>query len=269
MPEANLTGMIVLLADDVAYSRAIVVPMLKDFGAREVVQAANGLEAVPFLKEGVDLVISDFNMPEMNGLDLLKGVRSGQFNTKRSIPFALLTAYSDRYLVDVAVALDVNAFLLKPVSKRGLNDRLEQLLRQVKPPNWLKPPDAYRRIDIPAPPDAEPEKVEKEDEPEAEAKRKSASVVLDLPKNRPFRRPAPEPPRAERPVGRSFGQGRSCSVHEIPENALLTRDVCDNDGRVLLRAGERLSEYFIALLVDLNATGTLAEDVWIEASEAS
>ena len=144
----DLSGRRVLVADDVMYSRSIVRWLLRDFGDPRVHQAANGKEALGYLRVGVDAVISDFNMPEMQGLELLKAVRTGQQNINRATPFAMLTAYSDKHLVDVALALDVNAFLIKPVSKRAFSTRLERMLRQLKAEEWLKSAEQYDEIDV-------------------------------------------------------------------------------------------------------------------------
>ena len=69
-------------------------------------------------------------MPELHGLQLLKAVRTSQYGITRATPVTLLTGYSDKSLVDVALALDVNAFLVKPVSKGAFSARITQVLEQ-------------------------------------------------------------------------------------------------------------------------------------------
>lgn len=78
MAAKNLAGLTVLLADDVSTSRSAVRWILKDIGNPDVYQAGDGKEALRLLVLGVDFVISDFNMPELHGLQLLKAARTGQ-----------------------------------------------------------------------------------------------------------------------------------------------------------------------------------------------
>ena len=111
-----------------ATSRSAVRWLLKDLGNPDVFQAGDGREALRLIANGVDFVISDFNMPELHGLQLLKAVRTGQHGITRATPFTLLTGYSDKSLVDVALALDVNAFLVKPVSKGAFSTRIPRYL---------------------------------------------------------------------------------------------------------------------------------------------
>jgi len=147
----TLRGLTILLVDDEKFSRTTVARMLNSLGCMDVLYAENGDEALQVLSAGnmdVDIIISDFNMPVSHGLQLLRAVRSGTNKIKRAMPFAMLTGYSDKRLVDFALALDVNAFLIKPVSKDGLEKRLAKLLAQVKTDAWLKAVDNYTTMDV-------------------------------------------------------------------------------------------------------------------------
>ncbi|NQU58380.1 MAG: response regulator [Rhodospirillales bacterium] len=146
-----LRGLTILLVDDEKFSRTTVARMLNSLGCLDVLYAENGEEALQVLSTGnsdVDIIISDFNMPVSHGLQFLRAVRSGTNKVKRATPFAMLTGYSDKRLVDFALALDVNAFLVKPVSKDGLEKRLAKLLAQVKTDSWLKAGENYTSMDV-------------------------------------------------------------------------------------------------------------------------
>ena len=119
-------------------------------GDPEVHQAENGTEALEVLQsEGpIDFVLSDFKMPGFNGLQLLKAIRTGQTAARRETPFAMLTGYSDRHLVDMALALDVNAFLAKPISKKTLAARLNKMLSRDEAETPVKPAEVYENIAI-------------------------------------------------------------------------------------------------------------------------
>lgn len=150
MKVLNLSNYTVLLVDDVAFSRQVVTKMLNDMRVEDVHHAEDGNEALDVLQEiqGVDFVISDFHMPDFNGLQLLKAIRTGKTAARRDLLFAMLTGYSDRYLVDMALALDVNAFLTKPVSIKALAMRLEKMLSRGEADMPVKPSEAYEAVTI-------------------------------------------------------------------------------------------------------------------------
>ena len=146
-----LRGLTVLLVDDENFSRATVARMLRGLGCVDVLFAADGAEALQILSTGhqvIDVIISDFNMPVVHGLQFLRAVRTGTNKIRRGTPFAMLTGYSDKRLVDLALALDVNAFLVKPVSKDGLAKRMAKLLAQVKSDRWLKESGSYSLLQV-------------------------------------------------------------------------------------------------------------------------
>jgi CheY-like chemotaxis protein len=145
----DLTHQTILVVEDEAFSRAILVRMLAAMGGPKIYQAANGEEAMQYLwtVPQLSFVISDLNMPVINGLQVLKGVRSGRCGVDRGTPFAMLTGHSDKSLVDIALRLDVNSFVIKPVSKEGLEKRLARLVRSANDTSWLKSADMYQHID--------------------------------------------------------------------------------------------------------------------------
>ncbi len=147
MSSLNLSIYSILLVDDVPFARQTLNRVLLGMGKPTVVEAENGQKALEILrsKRTIDFVISDFNMPYFNGLQLLRAVRSGDAEVHRSLPFAMLTGFSDKHLVDAALALDVNAFLVKPVSKRTLSERLGKMLSRGDE-EWLKSAGHYGRI---------------------------------------------------------------------------------------------------------------------------
>ena len=101
MHDTTFTDLTVLLVDDEAFSRATVASMFNDLGRPHVIQAENGAVALDVLKDGkVDLIVSDFNMPVLHGLQLLRAVRTSSNDAQRALPFAMLTGYSEKMLVD-------------------------------------------------------------------------------------------------------------------------------------------------------------------------
>lgn len=115
----------VLIADDDRLIRAMLADLLGELG-HEVVAAENGAEAVALAaREAPDLLILDFLMPRLSGLDALRAVRDAGVTA----PAVLLTAISDGSLKGVEGAGDVQALLEKPVTRRGLERALARAAR--------------------------------------------------------------------------------------------------------------------------------------------
>ncbi len=119
----------ILIVDDMTSIRDLVFRELKSQGYSDIIIAKDGLEAWNILcqqyKNGhpVDLVISDWNMPFMQGIELLKKVKeTPEFKT---MPFVLLTSESEKDQVTEAVLMGVSQYILKPFSPKSLVDKLK------------------------------------------------------------------------------------------------------------------------------------------------
>jgi AmiR/NasT family two-component response regulator len=111
----------VLIADDEAVIRLGLRTMLEEMGHQVVGMAADGPSAVKLAaKEQPDLAILDIKMPDMDGLEVAEAITA-----KRRIPVLMLTAYSDRELVERAAKLAVMAYLVKPVKEADLGLAIE------------------------------------------------------------------------------------------------------------------------------------------------
>jgi len=137
----------VLVADDKAFIRSIVQGMLLRLKVKNIMQAANGEQAVKILRKynyRIGCIISDWNMDPIGGLELLRTVRTGDIpGLPPETCFIMLTGHSKESVVKTALALDVNAYLVKPVSFEKLVKTLETALpRQIQ----LKPLAQYRAI---------------------------------------------------------------------------------------------------------------------------
>ena len=114
----------VLIVDDYKTMLRIIRNLLKQLEFDNVEEATDGQEALAKIaKRPVHLVLSDFNMPGMDGLTLLKSLRT-QAPTK-GVGFILITGRADRELVQRAVQFGVNNYLVKPFTVQQLKDKLE------------------------------------------------------------------------------------------------------------------------------------------------
>jgi two-component system chemotaxis response regulator CheY len=120
------TSMKVLVVDDFATMRRIVKGVLKQLGFSDIIEAENGNSALDELKkEKVGLIVSDWNMPKMTGLDLLKAVREDE--KLKSIPFIMVTAEGQKENVLEAVKAGVSNYIVKPFTPETFNEKLQKV----------------------------------------------------------------------------------------------------------------------------------------------
>ncbi|MGE4298820.1 MAG: response regulator [Desulfovibrionaceae bacterium] len=117
----------ILVVDDFKSMRSLIRSVLMKLGFKNVIEADDGASAWRVLnEEPVDLVISDWNMPQVKGIDLLRKVReSEQF---RTLPFLMVTAEGFKENVIEAVKAGVSGYIVKPFSPGALEDKLQKIL---------------------------------------------------------------------------------------------------------------------------------------------
>ena len=129
---ANSTG--ILVVDDMKTMRKIVSKSLRSMGFEKITEAEDGQKAWVLLNEPpfpIELVISDWNMPNSSGLDFLKRVRaSEQFKT---LPFMLLTAENEAEQVKEAVVAGVSNYMVKPFTPATLGEKLKAVWAKHNP----------------------------------------------------------------------------------------------------------------------------------------
>ena len=117
----------VLIVDDMLTMRKIITRAFKLIGFENLVEASDGQKAWEILggsDHSIDLIVSDWNMPNCTGFDLLKRVRGdGRF---KALPFLLLTAESDGNQVSVAVKAGVDNYIIKPFTPEILKEKLAE-----------------------------------------------------------------------------------------------------------------------------------------------
>lgn len=122
------TSIKVMIVDDFATMRKIIKNILAQLGFKDVIEADDGTTALELLKkQKVDLIISDWNMPKMSGLELLKAVRSNE--NLKSIKFVMVTAESQKENVIEAIRNGVNQYVVKPFTPQVLKEKLEKIMQ--------------------------------------------------------------------------------------------------------------------------------------------
>ena len=116
-----------LVVDDFSTMRRIIKNLLHDLGYSNVTEADDGKTALPMLQAGTfDFLITDWNMPGMPGLDLIKAVRADPRLTK--MPVLMLTAEAKRDQIIEAAQAGVNGYVIKPFTAEILKEKLDKIL---------------------------------------------------------------------------------------------------------------------------------------------
>jgi two-component system, chemotaxis family, chemotaxis protein CheY len=116
-----------LVVDDFSTMRRIVKNLLNDLGYANVTEADDGNTALPLLQAGgVDFLVTDWNMPGMPGLDLLKAVRADPKLAK--MPVLMLTAEAKREQIIEAAQAGVNGYVIKPFTAITLKEKIDKIL---------------------------------------------------------------------------------------------------------------------------------------------
>ena len=115
-----------LVVDDSATMRRIVVNALKTIGWNDLVEAGDGKEALEKCDGSIELIITDWNMPVMGGLDMVRALR-GNPSTAR-LPILMVTTRSVKEDIMQAVEAGVNGYVLKPFTPQVLKDKIDQVV---------------------------------------------------------------------------------------------------------------------------------------------
>jgi two-component system, chemotaxis family, chemotaxis protein CheY len=116
-----------LVVDDFSTMRRIIKNFLNELGYNNITEADDGNSALPALKSGnIDFVITDWNMPGMPGLDLLKHIRAEPATQK--LPVLMVTAEAKREQIIEAAQAGVSGYVVKPFTAQILKEKLEKIL---------------------------------------------------------------------------------------------------------------------------------------------
>ena len=137
MADYNLEHLAVLLVDDSRHIRSLVKSVLHSLGVRGVLEAADGAAAFEVLKTmPVDVVLCDWNMDPLDGLDFTRLVRTAEDSPNPFLPIILLTGHSELRHVMEARDCGVNEFLAKPISATAVYGRIRAVIEQ--PRNFVR-----------------------------------------------------------------------------------------------------------------------------------
>ncbi len=120
----------VLVVDDFSTMRRIVKNLLRDLGFTNIQEADDGSTALPMLQGGeFDFVVTDWNMPGMQGIDLLKAIRADE--ALAHIPVLLITAEAKKEQIVMAAQAGVNGYIVKPFTAATLKTKLDKIFERL------------------------------------------------------------------------------------------------------------------------------------------
>ncbi len=124
------TQMKFLVVDDFSTMRRIVRGLLKEIGCNDVAEAEDGAAALQLLKaQRFDFVVSDINMPNMNGFELLKAIKAEE--TLRHLPVLMVTAEARKEDIVLAAQSGAAGYIVKPFSKATLEEKVQRILQKM------------------------------------------------------------------------------------------------------------------------------------------
>ncbi len=120
----------ILVVDDFSTMRRIIKNLLRDLGFTNTDEADDGSTALPMLKTGkYDFLVTDWNMPGMTGIDLLKTVRAD--DSLKTLPVLMVTAEAKRDQIVAAAQAGVNGYVVKPFTAAVLKEKIEKIFERI------------------------------------------------------------------------------------------------------------------------------------------
>lgn len=123
-------SMRILIVDDFSTMRRIIKNLLRELGFNNTDEADDGTTALPMLKSGkYDFLVTDWNMPGMQGIDLLKAVRADE--KLKGLPVLMVTAESRRDQIVAAAEAGVNGYIVKPFTAETLAQKIDKIFERI------------------------------------------------------------------------------------------------------------------------------------------
>jgi len=124
-------NMKILIVDDFSTMRRIIKNLLRDLGFTNTQEADDGQTALPMLQKGnFDFLVTDWNMPGMEGIELLKRVRADE--NLKTLPVLLVTAEAKKEQIVEAAQAGVNGYIVKPFTSGTLKEKLDKIFERIE-----------------------------------------------------------------------------------------------------------------------------------------
>lgn len=235
----------ILVIDDDEYMRELIVSVLQDLGFNNVMEADCAAAAMHLFElHSFDLIISDVNMPEMNGLKFIKMLRAGRTLAKRETRVIVITGFSQTEILGAALALDINGFLTKPFTSAQMQKKIEKAMSEKL---HLHHPFAYEAVGtefkvLSAQANSTADLANATGPLASLAANLASNAVLNL---------ASHSQDVKNLETRPIWRAHDLPLSELRPGMILQEDIFLMDGTQLLSAGQTLTELSINRLYDL------------------
>jgi CheY-like chemotaxis protein len=213
----------ILLVEDESFVRRITTDVLNSIGFNEVFEAESGSDAISFLnKNQIDLLITDIQMKNVNGLELIRQIRIGETEADKNLRIIAYTSFSFSEVLSSCLLLDVNGFLVKPITPTNAHEKIRLAMSEHLKPRAL---DNYLKVKT----DLDTIKIHIEDEqpqPEINNKSKRQDVF-------------------------TLSGWRWVPLNKLQSGMVLHEDLSANNGIMLLHKGQVLTEVLAHRIIDL------------------
>ena len=133
-PAATPDGPTILVVDDNQHMRKLIMEILRAIGIRDAYEAADGAEGLNMMRaHRIDLVITDIAMQPIDGVDFVRLIRNSNDSPRPTVPVIMITGHSTKARVDEARDAGVNEFMTKPVTAKGVLDRIQRVIDRPRP----------------------------------------------------------------------------------------------------------------------------------------
>jgi len=124
-------NMKILIVDDFSTMRRIIKNLLRDLGFNNTQEADDGNTGLPMLQSGnFDFLVTDWNMPGMTGIDLLRAVRADE--RLMTLPVLMVTAEAKKEQIVLAAQEGVNGYIVKPFTAQTLKEKIEKIFERIE-----------------------------------------------------------------------------------------------------------------------------------------
>ncbi|WP_293264148.1 chemotaxis response regulator CheY [Neptunomonas sp.] len=121
----------ILVVDDFSTMRRIIKNLLRDLGFNNVIEADDGKTALPILQQGgIQFLVTDWNMPGMTGIDLVRAVRADP--KLAGMPILMVTAEAKREQIIAAAQAGVNGYVIKPFTAAVLKEKIDKIFQRIE-----------------------------------------------------------------------------------------------------------------------------------------
>lgn len=127
MPDPNMR---ILVVDDFHTMRRVIMAVLNQLGFKNIEEAGDGEQAYKILKTGgFDFVVTDWNMPKMTGVELLRSIRAN--DAIKDLPVLMVTAETEKSIVVEAIQAGVNNYIVKPFTAQIFQEKMNKIFEKI------------------------------------------------------------------------------------------------------------------------------------------